>query len=110
MLCVSEKITLSHAAHMANAPKFMVNRENAIRRLEIVRRAHGIGKGKFAASLGMYAPNYSRVLKCEFFLTSDQLYTVWRLYGADPAFIMEGQESGVQSGLLQKIRALDANA
>ena len=90
---------------MALAPKYVVDRLEAIGRLEAVRIATGKGKGQFAATLGMHPPNYSRLLKGEFFLTADQLYTVWRLYGADPSFLMEGREDGVSSGLLQRLHA-----
>lgn len=89
-------------------PKFLVNRLAAIQRLELVREASSKTRGAFANTLGMYASNYTRLCKGEFFLTSDQLYTVWRLYGAEPRYIMEGVEAGLPDELRDKIRALDA--
>lgn len=65
-------------------------------------------KGRFAGALGMHPPNYSRLLKGDFFLTADQLYTVWRLYGADPAYIMDGREDGLSASLIAKLRELEA--
>lgn len=89
-------------------PKFIVDRLAAVERLERVRIAHDLSRGRFANTLGMYASNYPRLVKGEFFLTSDQLYTIWRLYGVEPIYIMEGREDGLPVGLREKIRALDA--
>lgn len=97
---------LRHDPRMAEKkPRYLVDRLQAIERLERVRLAHNLPKGRFAQTLGMYASNYSRVLKGEFFLTSDQLFTVWQLYGADPRYIMTGLETGLAPELLERIRA-----
>lgn len=82
----------------------------AVKRLEKVRAAHKLTRRDFSAALGIYASNYTRLCKGEFFLTADQLYTIWRLYGADPAYIMEGREDGLPGTLLEKIRALGATS
>ncbi len=66
---------------MAETPIF--DRPAAIRRLEEVRLTHGLTKARFADSLGIHASNYSRLVKGKFFLTTEHLYAVWRLYGAE---------------------------
>ena len=53
-------------------PRFIVDRLEAIERVERVRQAHNLTKGRFAMTLGMAPSNYSRVLKGDFFLTLDQ--------------------------------------
>ena len=100
-----------HDARMADLqPRFIVDRLEAIERVERVRKAHNLTKGKFAMTLGMAPSNYSRVLKGEFFLTTDQLFTLWQLYNAEPRYILRGVESGLSAELLEKIRAQDATS
>lgn len=74
-------------------------------RIERVRLIVGERKGDFALSLGMHPPNYSKLLRGETFLTADQLYALWQLYGADPAYIMAGREDGPTATLRDRLRA-----
>ena len=100
-----------HDARMPDLqPRFIVDRLEAIERVERVRKAHNLPKGKFAMTLGIAPPNYSRVLKGDFFLTLDQLFTIWQLYNAEPRYILRGVESGLSQELLEKIRAQDATS
>lgn len=87
-------------------PRFIIDRRSAVRRLELVRRASGLNKGAFSESLSMHPSNYSRILKGEFFLTADQLYTFWRLYGVCPCYIMDGSMCDMPGDLRSRIEAV----
>ncbi len=90
--------------------RIMLDRRAVMERVERVRKASGeTKKGDFAMSIGILPPNYSKLLRGEAFLTADQLYAIWRLYGADPRYIMEGVETALPADLLARIRAQAAN-
>ena len=87
-------------------PAFTIDRPKAVKRLEAVRLALGMTKGAFSETLAMYPPNYSRLIKGDFFLTADQLYTLWRRHRIDPAFIMDGFVGSMPVDLVKQIEEI----
>ena len=88
---------------MSKGQKLVIDRVAAMERVELVRMAHGLTKAKLCSRLGLQRPNYSKLLRGDGFLTSDQLYLIWQHFGADPAYIMAGRTEGNSAGLMKKL-------
>lgn len=92
---------------MSLSPKFIVERIDAMQRVDLARRALGLSRAAFCELIGAYAPNYSKLMRGEHFLTVDQIYTLYRTYNIDPAFIIAGKVSDLPQSLIDKMRVVE---
>ena len=107
MLQLRQPASVRQNPAMSVNPKFIVERLDAMERVDFARRALGLSRAAFCRELGLYPPNYSKLMKAEIFLTVDQLYTLYRRYGVDPAFVLDGKTSELPVSLLEKMHALE---